>query len=353
MNPRRFRRTSNVTTCSARRRARAIGTGTLLVVAVMAAGCSAGSAGATTKGTVNVNQPEVRNVTLWALPAADWSYAYAAVTDGIFKKNGLDVTISTLPPPTMAGALINGSLQASTGTETCAQAILAGLPLVNVAVVGERDTHTLIARKNVRSVDQLAGQTVITQSAASEPAWRIQAALSSKRISNVQYLELTAAGAQESAFIAGQGAAIFEPADVAAKLLDEVPGSHVLLSPVQAGPSYPNQGICVSKAFLARYPRTVHALVVSAVEGARLMARGGTQAESAIEGPLSLSQQQAAFAVQTLKTNYVSNPIPNSNQWAALAHILSVGTKTPISARAVKRCYQLGGEVKVLKSLKG
>lgn len=297
--------------------------------------------------------PETSDLTFQAVAAADWAWIYLARDAGIFTKNGLNVKIVEVAPATVPAALTRDSIQAASTVGTCTRARGEGLPVVNVGVAGIRASHVLLARQGITSVSNLAGKTVIAQAAQSSPTVRLRNALAKASVADsATILNIASSDAQVAAFRAGQGDAIYEPADIAAKLASLVPGSQIIMTSAEGGPAVPNTGICVTEKFRDANPRAIQALITSMVESVQLFLSADANTVSMVGKALNLTDAQAKQTIDTVQNDFITYPVASEQMLANLANQESASQKKTVGTSDIAKAYDFSIANEVVSKLK-
>ena len=84
--------------------------------------------------------------------------AYIAQASGFFRDESLDVELIQMRPATSSPALYNGDVQATLTFGSTVGAIVSGFPFKIVAVLTEKPVHYLVARPEIRTVQDLKGK---------------------------------------------------------------------------------------------------------------------------------------------------------------------------------------------------
>ena len=84
--------------------------------------------------------------------------AYVAQASGFFRDESLDVELIQMRPATSSPALYNGDVQATLTFGSTVGAIISGFPFKIVAVLTEKPVHYLVARPEIRTVQDLKGK---------------------------------------------------------------------------------------------------------------------------------------------------------------------------------------------------
>ena len=112
-------------------------------------------------------------ITNWSAQAEQGGY-YQALATGLYQRAGLDVTLR------MGGPQLNALQIMAAGQADCVlgasdlqtiQARAAGVPVVTVAAMFQKDPEVLIAHEGVRGLDDMAGRTILVSSQAHRGFW--------------------------------------------------------------------------------------------------------------------------------------------------------------------------------------
>lgn len=151
----------------------------------------------------------------YAAPGAGFSDLYVGVSDGIFKKYGLDVKIVQVNPNNLVPALLSGSAQIAGGAaDDGASAVLGGESLKFIALTQGTYNLQLWVNKGINSVHDLVGKTVALTTVGSEVVFGLNALLQEDRInpSSVGRKFLVTQAEELSAMRSGAAvAALFQP----------------------------------------------------------------------------------------------------------------------------------------------
>src|SRR4030095_17019990 len=106
-------------------------------------------------------QPKFRPLRI-ALPSntIGATHFYVGKSLGIFENYGFDAQILVLEPRAALAALLTGDLDFYTATGTMTRAALRGVPVRIIMVGLNRPDHTLVATKEITSVEQLRGKVI-------------------------------------------------------------------------------------------------------------------------------------------------------------------------------------------------
>ena len=284
-------------------------------VAMMAAGCSTASSN---------NQSSTQSKQLvtvsFGVPgdSSSWGFLYIAQQVGYFKQNDISAKVETVSVPTIVPGIISGSFQATPLTGTVETAALKGEPLVDVMTVENRDDAGLGVDSGINNVSQLAGKTVVTASAGTAPYKTLVALLKKHGLSTTQVkiLPLATVPEQVNGFVSGQGQAIFLTYNNVLQATTKVPGSKVIVTPLQAGPVGGFSGVAVSKSYLQQHAKVVSDIVKSILEAVKFVRTHKASTEKIFENVFGLTKTQASTMYSDANQIYQLSPVPTTTELA-------------------------------------
>jgi len=166
---------------------------------------------------------------------------FAAVDEGLFKKYGLNVELSSLESAALIQAITSGSISIGTGsTVNTINGIAAGADIRSVAATTQSSSLVLLSKPEIATVADLKGKTVAVTQPLSSSDFITRLVLSKNGLTynkDVQILSAGTAPAQVAAFQTGKVDALTVPVDVATalpansyKILVNVPEQHYAFS---------------------------------------------------------------------------------------------------------------------------
>jgi NitT/TauT family transport system substrate-binding protein len=205
-----------------RRRVLAVALCAASAIAVAACSSSSSAAGGSTGGSGSTaaaggsGSGSLTNMTVaYAATGSEFSDLYVGITQGIFKKYGLNVKIVQVTPANLTSALLSGSAQIGGGVaDGSAAAILKGEKLQFVALDAGTYNLQLWGNQGVNSVKDLVGKTVALTTQGSETDFALTALLQSQGIdpAKVNRKFLVTAAQMLSAMHSGAvNAGLFQP----------------------------------------------------------------------------------------------------------------------------------------------
>jgi NitT/TauT family transport system substrate-binding protein len=277
-------------------------------IAMVAAGCSSSGSGASTPKL----KLEKSSIVVDAFPAIDSSGLYIAKMDGLFAKQGLNVTIvpvGKIPPSTQD--LINGQekgtydITAGDYVTYVDNQVGYGAPKVDLRIIAEAsylqpDVLTLLVngQSGVTSVSQLRQKTVSVNAPNDIGTLLIDSLLVDHGIkpSQVHYANVPFPGVA-SALTAQNSpvAASFTPEPFVS--LDEAGAGIQELADLDQGSTsdFPIQGYAVTQAWAKQNPNTLKAFTTALSQGQQIADTNRAAVEAAVEHYLGIGKQTAAF----------------------------------------------------------
>lgn len=204
---------------------------------------------------------------------------WAAKERGFFAKNGLDVTVVSLPSTAQIPALMAGELQfASVGPTELAAADLQGATVVAVASSADLPTFSLFAGKKYPAVADLAGETVgVTAIGSSSDA---VAHLFLSKFGVLDKVKITAAGGTSTTILAAlkqgviAGAILAQPTGAASEA-----GFTELVNGVKLGVPFAQGDVIITRAYAKDHEDTVKRFLRAYVEAWQYCAEPANRAE--------------------------------------------------------------------------
>lgn len=174
-------------------------------------------------------QPLTVNYGILNYTAADWPLMLA-ISQGFFKKDGVNLTVVTLgSPPNVINALASNAVNmGDDGTDSYIAAVAHNLPIKMVAAGFAVDPYSLIVAPSITSIDQLKGKTIMLGTKQDVTAITLGAMIKPRGLSQNDFSIVVAGStpARYAALLSGnaQGSMLLQPFD----LLAETKGYHVL-----------------------------------------------------------------------------------------------------------------------------
>ncbi|HLG70339.1 MAG TPA: ABC transporter substrate-binding protein [Chloroflexota bacterium] len=229
-----------------------------------ASGSAAGSAAAAGSGQIKAafGVLSVASTPMWA-----------AQDEGLFKKEGLNVELSSLESAALIQAIVAGSVAMGTGSTTnTVNGVAQGADIRSVAAVTQTSSLMLISKPDVNSLNDLKGKAIAVTQPLSSSDFITRLVLQKNGLvynKDVNILTAGTTNGQVAAFESGQVAAITGPIDVvnglpagSYKILVNIPEQHYAFS---------EQSLIVNGAFARAQPQAVASFINAFYQGSLLM----------------------------------------------------------------------------------
>jgi NitT/TauT family transport system substrate-binding protein len=277
-------------------------------IAMVAAGCSSSGSGASTPRL----KLEKSSIVVDAFPAIDSSGLYIAKMDGLFAKQGLNVTIvpvGKIPPSTQD--LINGQekgtydITAGDYVTYIDNQVGYGAPQANLRIIAEAsflqpDVLTLLVKghSSITSVSQLRQKTVSVNAPNDIGTLLIDSLLVDHGLKpgQVHYANVPFPGVASALTTNGSPVvASFTPEPFVS--LDEAGAGIQELADLDQGSTsdFPIQGYAVTQAWAKKYPNTLKAFTTALGQGQQIADTNRAAVEAAVKRYLGVDEQTAAF----------------------------------------------------------
>jgi len=321
---------------------------TASVVMALAAGC--GSATITASSPAQPD-PELADVTVAALPAADLAGLYIAQDEGLFTRQGLHVTIEPIASSqAVITAQLKGEVDISAGSYIpylAAQAAGASFRVLAEASTLRPDTRVLVTTGNspILTVAQLAGKKIAVNGTDSIGTLLISVLLSDHGISPAKVHFVTdgqgfpampaqlQAGAWTAAFLA-------EPYITYA---GEKYGERILADLDQGSAvNFPIDGYVATTSWAQRYPKTAAAFV-RAIQAAQLLADTNS---AAVQAAIAKYDDLGPLVTTSMAlSGYPTGPVNEGRLQRVALAMLQFGMLRPRYAAEVERGTLVGSMV--------
>lgn len=295
---------------------------------------ASGASGGTTKMTIGI-----------PANSAASAFLQLAVTSGLTKKYGLDVTLdSSVPPANTPAALVSGSISASALTSAATMARAKGIPVVNVLATATHAPFVMLAGPGITTLGQLAGKTVVTSAPTDAPGTETNEILKNAGIaSSVKVLGVGTVPGRSALFISKQADAIYEALNLALKDQEKRPGSTIIADNGSI-PTTASDGIAVTQSYLAKNRPQVLALVKACLEAVNMLKNNPDQAAPFMEKVYNLNADEFAqfvkFQKDSIDITGQPDPAEFQNQATLFAGQPSAGgTKVNWTSDLVKQSW--------------
>jgi NitT/TauT family transport system substrate-binding protein len=272
-----------------------------VILGTAAAGCSSG--GSTNGGMPIVTGLEATNLVVEDFPAVDSAGLYIAKDEGLFTKEGLNVTIVADPKSSQdtVEKIESGAAQISSGDYVTYMNDFAGvngaadqnLEIVGEASILEPDVLALVAGPNskIKNLQQLKGKTLPIAGSNDIDTLLIESVLTEnniplKSVKFVQNIPLTAVP-----FLVAQGKFPTGLAPEPFVTIGEQQAGDSVLADVSQGATtnFPIRGYAVTKEWAQQNPGTLKAFVTALEAGQEIADTNRAELQQAVEGaPLQM-----------------------------------------------------------------
>jgi NitT/TauT family transport system substrate-binding protein len=249
------------------------------VIMALAAGCGSGSVSSSASAPARPD-PELADITVAALPAADLAGLYIAQDEGLFARQGLHVTIEPIASSqAVITAQLKGQVDIGAGSYIpyiSAEAAGASFRVLAEASTLHPDTRVLVTTENspIATVGQLEGKKIGVNGTNSIGTLLISVLLSDRGISPGKVRLVTdpqGFPAMPADLQAGAWAAAFL-AEPYVTYAGEKYGERILADLDQGSAlNFPIDGYVATAAWAHKYPKTAAAFV-RAIQAAQLIA---------------------------------------------------------------------------------
>ena len=217
---------------------------------------------------------------------------YVAVTKGLFKEEGLEVELIQVNPRLGAMAVINGDVSFTTSFVSTFRGILQGLPLKLVMVGQKKGVYFLIARPEIKDVQDLKGKTLGVSTMRGTDHLVTEELLRAKGLdpSLLRAVALgdTAVRAQSVAAGVVQAVTVSPPHDLTLQKI----GFQVLAGPPEIG--LPASGLFTSDRLIKENPQVVRRTLRALMKANRFIADNRDQTIGVLLQWIPQSQEIAA-----------------------------------------------------------
>lgn len=204
----------------------------------------------------------------YAAISASQAGAWVAKEEGLFAKNGLDVTLTSIPggsSPT--AALLSGKIQALQISVEAIEASLGGADIVYVAAPLSVPIFSFVTLPSITDPQQLRGQKVAMTGFGTATYYAAVIALRHFGLDPFKDVVLVRTGSLPAMVVAlnsgqVQGAALSMPTLAQATAA----GMRVLVNVADLGVRYPSSWLAVTRGYVRSHRRVVSALVMSITE---------------------------------------------------------------------------------------
>lgn len=241
-----------------------------------------------------------------------------AAVKGFFREEGLDVEMIQVNPRLGAMAVMNGDLDFTSTFGSTLRGVLQGLPLKFVAVSVKKSEHFLVARRDIKDVQDLKGKRIGVSTLLGTDQIAAEEILRSKGFNPAQ-LQILAVGdapLRAQALRTGMvdASSISSPHDLALK--EE--GFNVLGGPEDVKYALPTSGVAVGHRFLQEKPQVLKQLLRALLRAHRFVFENKQETVQIMMRWLSQSPEMAAHSYQLALVSLARNGEITDYEWERL-----------------------------------
>jgi len=241
-----------------------------------------------------------------------------AAVKGFFKEEGLDMEMVQVNPRLGAVAVMNGDLDFTSTFGSTLRGVLQGLPLKFVAVSVKKSEHFLVARRDIKDVQELKGKKIGVSTLLGTDQTAAEEILRSKGFNPAQ-LQILAVGdapLRAQALRTGMvdASSISSPHDLILK--DE--GFNVLGGPEDVKYALPTSGIAVGHRTLQERPQLVKQVVRALLKAQHFIFENKQETINIMMRWLSQSPQMAAHSYRLTLVSLARNGEITDYEWERL-----------------------------------
>jgi ABC-type nitrate/sulfonate/bicarbonate transport system substrate-binding protein len=267
----------------------------------------------------------------YSMTTAPMNYA---VETGIFKKYGLDVTLTYIAGgTTLSGAVVGGSVSiAQNGYAPAAAAAVAGADIVFIGGISNQLPFQLVVKGDIRDATELKGKKIAisrygaTSDVAATYALR---SLGLKR-TDVVILQLGGEGTRTAAMLSGQIDGSLEQYPRTGEL--EEKGFHVLADCLKIASNYPNTSYVSSRAFIKAHPDIVKRFLMGISDGIHQFKTHRAEALKSASAFLKAPPGPALDKAYDIFTAKVYPDIPRPSAEGVALVLAELKTRVPAAA---------------------
>jgi NitT/TauT family transport system substrate-binding protein len=284
--------------------------GAAAVATACLAACSSTAASTSASGTKSAGT--LTNVSLEVPnPGAAFLPFYLGKEEGIYRKYGINLTIDTsIAPPLAVQAILGGTLDFMSAIGTAGSAGIEGRPMRVYDVVADGIDFVLVGAKDITSISQLRGGTIVGESAVSQTNLMETLMLehSGVPVSSVHFVNITGGDAARSALVqAGKAQAV--SVEITGALPLERAGLHAI-----ANTSFvlePFTGLATSQSFASSHKQLMRNMIAATTQATKIVKTNEATTVKVLEAaPLSLPKEDAKTVWKYLQDEWITSPRP-------------------------------------------
>jgi ABC-type nitrate/sulfonate/bicarbonate transport system substrate-binding protein len=274
---------------------------------------------------------------------ATFSPFYLGIQDGIYQKDGINLKIETsITPPLAVDAIQGGSLDMMSAIGTAGSAGVNGQSLRVYDVMADHIDFVMIGAKGITRMSQLAGKTVVGESATSETNLIETLMLEHANVnpSSVSVVNVTGGDAARAALVEagkaqGVSVEITGALTLEAKGYKVISNSNFVLEPFT--------GLATSQSFASGHAQLMKEMLAATTAATNVVRTNEAKTTAVLEAaPYSLSASNAKSVWKYVSTEWTTDGRPSTaavdNQLVAWQKQYKLATK-PVASKAFDFSY--------------
>lgn len=241
-----------------------------------------------------------------------------AAVKGFYREEGLDVELIQVNPRLGAMAVMNGDLDFTTTFGTTLRGVLQGLPLRFLAVSVKKSEHFLVARRDIKDVQELKGKKIAVSTLLGTDQTAAEEIARSKGFNPalMQPIAVGDAPLRAQALRTGlvDASSISSPHDM--MLRDE--GFNILGGPEDVKYALPTSGVATSLRLLQERPQIARQLLRALLKAHRFVFENKAETIQIMMRWLSQTPEVAAHSYQLSLVSLARNGEITDYEWERL-----------------------------------
>jgi ABC-type nitrate/sulfonate/bicarbonate transport systems, periplasmic components len=306
-----------------------------VTMGLVLSGCAPGDNGA--RGDSSDSKPLAKVSIGYSSPGASYSDLYIGQSEGVFKKNGLDVTLRTLNSSSQViPAILSNSVDIAIGSATeSAAAIMKGSELTVIAITRPVFNLEVYVDPKVKTIADLKGKKIGLTSPGSQSDQALTAWLEKNGMKreDVEPTYVKSIPGQLAALQSGSVSAILSQPPQTKQVLD---AGFTVLAQLTDIP-FPSAAVVVTNQFLKDHADIVDAFVKSEVENLKLLQSDEAAAIKAIQQYSGVADKVAAkYAYDFFKGVWGTDLTPKTALVKQAFDLAAIAVSEPAPADVTK-----------------
>jgi NitT/TauT family transport system substrate-binding protein len=279
---------------------------------------------------------------------------YVAQDLGFFEKNGLKANFVFLTADAVPAALSTGDIHATPLIGSVPRAALAGYKLKAVALNLGKPTHAIIARNDIKTMNDLKGKRIVAGPAKATPTLLLRFVLEQHGIDpdkDVKLIAVASPSARRTLIQSGQADALIDSITGTLDLVRKVPGWHTLY----AQPKMPNHsmdGVGTSIELLEKNPDLVKRIIRAVAQADDYARKNPAEIEKVLvkylKMPPEFGKELASAYIDTISDTLV----PTDKMLEQDARFMSMAVDKVITLEQLKATWDTRLAAEVQKELR-